>query len=31
VTQIENARPGVTWYQPLRSRDKAAIKSRKQK
>ena len=29
VTQIENARPGVTWYQPLRSRDKATIKSRR--
>jgi deoxyguanosine kinase len=30
MEQIENARPGVTWYQPLRPRDKAAIKNRKQ-
>lgn len=30
VRQIEDARPGVTWYQPLRARDKAAIKNRRQ-
>jgi deoxyguanosine kinase len=30
VEQIEKARAGVTWYQPLRSRDKAALKSRRQ-